>query len=415
MCFVWSWKQSFTVLNPELEPNIENHGAQTKKKFSPHALWEGDGKQMKIFINGKEHVFCWYAFCDQRTTLLVGSNIEKSESAENFLKALKAGKIKGGVFPIGVVIDNRFQENDRGAVEQFCKQHNITIVRIFPGNSKSNGIIENNFSIYESFVGNIRINGTNEIEIAHSIALAIAEIYTQQRNHTPRKRLLGDSPEEYSLGKERPEHQRTAVEKLACRLKKQEQNIEEKWKLIEVVRNVWFEISPESENKIKREIAKYPVSDLIAAIARYLAQKEKHPENYYGPEYFLAILRHKRESIAKSTYNEQYRSGILMKGLLLPNDLPCTEKTADKILDELLCLNDEPSPSHVCLKLDALCFWLANYSGCGKLPELWQRICRLSEKHLRISSRWWQQINEYISEKIGEILYGHSSVPIAHC
>ena len=112
---------------------------QVKKSFEPHTLWEGDGKQMNIIINGGIYSSCWYAFVDQTTTLLVGSSITDNESPESFLEALKESKSNIGFYAIGVLIDNRLPETDLSSVKEFAKEHGITIARTFPGNSKSNG------------------------------------------------------------------------------------------------------------------------------------------------------------------------------------------------------------------------------------------------------------------------------------
>jgi hypothetical protein len=71
---------------------IDNKGTQEKGKFAPHSIWEGDAKQINIYIAGKLYKFSWYAFTDQNTTLIVGSNIASAESAQNLLDALKDGK-----------------------------------------------------------------------------------------------------------------------------------------------------------------------------------------------------------------------------------------------------------------------------------------------------------------------------------
>ena len=171
---------------------------QVKKRFEPHTLWEGDGKQLTITINGEIFQFCWYAFIDQTTTLLVGSSITDNESSASFLESLKDGKNKVGFYAVGVLLDNRLPETDLSAVKEFCNEHSITIIRTFPGNSKSNGNIENNFSIFEKFVGEIHIQGANDKEIARSVANAIIEVFTQQRNYSPRKRFGGKTPAEES-------------------------------------------------------------------------------------------------------------------------------------------------------------------------------------------------------------------------
>ena len=139
-------------------PKMPNQGAQVKKKFSPQAIWEGDGKNIKIFINEKLYHFLWYAFTDQTTTLLVGASISDVENSNAFLEAIKNGNYNEGCFPLGILIDNRLGESDLSLVHEFCKEHNISVIKTFPGNSKSNGNIENNFSIFEKYVGQIDIS-----------------------------------------------------------------------------------------------------------------------------------------------------------------------------------------------------------------------------------------------------------------
>lgn len=71
-------------------------------------------------------------------------------------------------------------------VFRFCKEHGIVVVRTFPGNPKTNGIIEGNFSIFERFVGDLNVSGSTPEEIGRSIATLIIEVFTQLRNHSPR-------------------------------------------------------------------------------------------------------------------------------------------------------------------------------------------------------------------------------------
>jgi hypothetical protein len=83
----------------------------------------------------------------------------EAESAASFLGALRDGERRAGLCPIGVLIDNRLGDSDIGDAMRFCKEHGIVLVRTFPGNSKTNGIIEGNFSIFERFVGDLEVWG----------------------------------------------------------------------------------------------------------------------------------------------------------------------------------------------------------------------------------------------------------------
>ena len=267
-------------------PKIPNHGSRVKRPFDPHALWEGDGKFIKIRYLGRLYTFVWYAFVDQSTTLIVGGNLDGSETAENFLKALKDGKYRTGTYPIGIVIDNRLPDTDFSPVKEYCDKYDIKIVRTFPGNSKSNGNIENNFGVFESFVGPIDIVGRTPEQIAAALAEAIIEVFTQQRNHSSRDRL-GTSPDKATAGKTRPEHQRSAVEKIARRLEREITDIEVKWMVIGKARDLFPELYPEDEEKLKGIIKSYTLIDLIEAQAAYIVAFRSNPVRKLGSEYFL--------------------------------------------------------------------------------------------------------------------------------
>jgi len=385
-------------------PKTKDIGTQVKRPFEPHAIWEGDGKQIKICLNGREHVYSWYAFVDQNTTLIIGSAIEGTESSVNFLNALKSGKFKAGMCPIGILIDNRLSDEDMSPINDFCKQHNIVLVRTFPGNSKSNGNIENNFSLFESLVGPINLFG-NADQIARQVAELVIEIFTGLRNNSRRPRLHGKTPKEAAQGARRPENTRSAIERMSNRFDREIKDIDFKWELIEPARQHFGHLSEESELKIKRLLSKYPVMDIIAAQAAYLAQIAKYPDNTYLSEYFMAIMRHKRESIAKHTYNESYRASIVLAQQLDAAYTKSAEEYAMLVVDELSKLPEFKTPSERMLHLDTLCWWLVRYSSKNSLRELWRRVGDLSETNRAITLRWWQQINEYVSERIGALMF----------
>ena len=392
-------------------PKIKNHGS-VKKPFDPHAIWEGDGKQINITINGKRHSFCWYAFTDQSTTLIVGSNVDKTETAENFLKALKDGDKNSGVYSIGVLIDNRLSDTDLSPINEFMKEHNIELIRTFPGNSKSNGIIENNFGIFERFVGDINISGKTSEQTAQSIAKTMVEIFTQLRNNQPRKRLHGATPNERAENSRRPEHQRSGVEKIANRLTQETSNIEEKWEVITNARKHFEYLSQEAENKIKRQLKYYTAKTLIDTQASYIAQIVKHPECTFTSAYFMAILRNKQETKAKQIYNEEYRAGIEKAAIIMPSLLKNEYECAQIILLEIIEAQNKGSPSQVLLHLESVAWALIKCCGPSSLTNLWQHVQDAASHSLSISLHFWQQANEYLSERLGNLLYFDSSPPL---
>ena len=258
-------------------------GAQVKRDFQPHAIWEGDGKLVKVRLNGQLFPFIWYAFVDQSTTLLVGNHMDQSENAETFLRALRDGSANAGTFPIGILIDNRLADGEIGAVQNFCRDHGVVLVKTFPGNSKNNGFIENNFSIFERFVGTIEVAGQSPAEIAQSMAQALVEVFTQQM------RLGNRTPADIAGGRQRPEHMRSAIEKLQNRLQKEGKKTDAKWRLLQPSFKHFGVISEASQDKMKKLIAAYTInaSPLKLPFSRRLRST---PITLSDPNIFLRSL-----------------------------------------------------------------------------------------------------------------------------
>ena len=341
-------------------PSIKNEGTHKKRYFAAHALWEGDGKTLKIRVNGEEFSYCWYAFIDQNTTLLVGSSLTGFESAESFLKALKSGKDTAGFFAMGVLIDNRLTNEDKTAVKEFCVDHGIVLVNTFPGNSKSNGIIEGNFSIFEKQVGEVYVNGKNPEEIAISIARNVIGIFTQQRNHRPRKRLFDQTPAEVAKDAKRPEHQKQLLEKLRDRLLREELEPEAKLRLIAGL------------------MAKFePMSD-------------------------------------KAAYNEEFRAGHKALNEIVTADLKTRDlsQVATKLVAFLAVCANRPGPSHLLMSLENLCFGLLDFVAVHRLPELWRKIEQAIQRSRDISLAKWQIMAEFIIGRLGMFIFPATAPPV---
>jgi hypothetical protein len=395
-------------------PKIKNEGTHKKKYFDPHALWEGDGKTLKIFVNGEEFSYCWYAFIDQNTTLLVGSSITDAESSESFIQSLKDGKDKVGFVAMGVLVDNRLTQDEKTRVKEFCKEHNIVLVNTFPGNSKSNGIIEGNFSIFERQVGAVQINGETPEELAKSLAKNIIEIFTQQRNHGQRKRLDGKTPTEASEGVVRPEHQRSQLEKLRDRLLKQELSIESKMQLLGDLVKAFEPMHEESLLKFREILKKYSADEIVAAIDRFRSAQVKHPESFFRSEYFLAILRNKRDENSKAAYNESFRATHIPLNEMRKSELlsQTPAQLSMKITAFLAAAANQPGTGHLLMSVDSLCWALMEFSAIGSLPQLWEQVMRTTQRCRDISLRKWQIIAEFIHERIGMFLFPLNGPPL---
>ncbi len=73
---------------------------------------------------------------------------------------------------------------------------------------------------------------------------------------------------------------------------------------------------------------------------------------------------------------------------------------------------EEPTPAHRMLRLDALCWWLVGKPRTYQLSTLWRRVGDFAEVTRAMTLRWWASINEYVTDRIG--ISVHHSKPAAY-
>jgi transposase InsO family protein len=391
-------------------PAPGNHGVDEKTRWEPHALWAGDGKFVRIRINGKLHQFLWYALVCESTTLLVGSLLSDSESASEVIAALRQGEKNQGRLCIGIVIDNRTTRTDDSALKRYCEERNIEIVRTFPGNAKSNGIIEGNFGIFEQHVGQIDITGANDRELARSFAEQLIEVFTQLRNNNPRRNKGSRSTSVDPLD---PAGKRTrkAIQVLARRLEREQTDHERKWALIAAARSHFKPLSEEVTLRLKKSIAHASESELLEAQAAFLAQIAKHRERSYDHRYFLGIIRRKQDRAAKEAYAEAIRAGIKV-AVELPEASPSNEQTATNIADVLAELGKILTPLKRILYLQNLVYLLFQLFAENRLHQVWPLVLDQLTKNPLVTHAWQQEIVSYLLERLGPALF-HDQATIA--
>ena len=164
-------------------------------------------------------------------------------------------------------------------------------------------------------------------------------------------------------------------------------------------------MSLEAENKIKRQLKHYTAKTLIDTQAAYIAQIAKHPESTYTSAYFMAILRNKQEIKAKKIYNEEYRAGIEKAAIVMPSLIKNEFECANVIFSEIVEAQNKRSPSEILLHLESIAWALVKCHGSSSLTNLWQHVQDAASSSLSVSLDFWQQANEYLSERLGNLLY----------
>jgi len=276
---------------------LKNTGLDRIIRFKPHQLWATDGKRLALIFNGEVFESSWQCLVDGATTAIVGGVVRDEENTENLVEALEQSAQKTGTRPIAIVMDNRLSEN-LPAVRDYFEKRGVEIVKIFPGNSKSNGIAEENFNVFERWVGRVQIQGRTPAEIARSIQQALVEVFTQMRNHKPRGSLSMKTPLEVmeETPPATPEEERAIREKLkamADRLKNEQAKplVSEQKKA--AIQQAIERTNPPHPDVFEKRIqdARFTPELILSALAILETARQTHPHKSFGHAYFGGILR----------------------------------------------------------------------------------------------------------------------------
>lgn len=329
---------------------LNNKGLDKINRFIPNAVWGTDGKVMKIEVNGQCFRWVWQCLIEYRSTVLVGGLIGESETTENLLKAIIASKEKTGISPMAIVLDNRLSEN-LPAIRAYLNELGIEIIKTFPGNSKSNGIIENNFKVFEQWVmsqgGSVKIKGRNAKELSLSIAELLVEVFTQLRNFAPRKSLGGKSAIEVKNSQSpATEQERSTIQELIKAMANRFKNemaspiMTEAKKL--ALERALEELNPPSPEVFKKRLmpSYYTAELILQALVILKNKRAKNPEKIYDHTYFGGILRNlvdqeKLECLSRLLEEEyRYLQEALVKKIAEKNLVPLTPSSQSKLIME---------------------------------------------------------------------------------
>jgi transposase InsO family protein len=293
---VLSWLKRLGFVSPR-GIFLKNKGLDKILRFKPNQVWGSDGKRMCITINGEIFEWVWQCLVDGKTTVIVGGLISPEENTENLLTAIKESKCRTGVTPLAIVLDNRLSEN-LPAVRVYLDEMGIEIIKIFPGNSKSNGIVEGNFNIFDRWVGVVEINGETPEALSRSIAASFVEVFTQMRNHKPRASLSGKSAQEAAneavpASPEEEAQVRAKLKELADRLKnEQTRPIVSEQKKAAIQQAIAKTTPPQPdvfENKLQN--ARFTPDLLLQGLAVFDKCRREQPEKSFGHTYYGGIVR----------------------------------------------------------------------------------------------------------------------------
>jgi hypothetical protein len=333
---------------------LNNTGLDVIKRFIPNAVWGTDGKNINIEINGVMHRWVWQCLIDYKTTILVGGVITKSETTDNLLEAILQARETFGISPMAIVLDNRLSEN-LPAVKKYLDEMGIEIIKTFPGNSKSNGIIENNFRVFEKWVhgndGVIKINANTPESLSLSIAKLLTEVFTQLRGHAPRASLNGKSSSEVAkdnipISNEEYQRIKDEIKALANRFKNENSKpitSESKEQALSLAIEL---VKPRDLELFKKRLSAsvFTAELILQAIGIFKTQVQKYPEKIFDHAYFGGILRNLADQQSlewlqlnlESTHNEFFKK-INLDLIKVATSAQSLTESCEKLIEE--CIN----------------------------------------------------------------------------
>lgn len=316
---------------------LKNTGLDRIIRFKPNQLWASDGKHLTVILNGEIFPSVWQCLVDGATTAIVGGVVRDEENTENLVAALDHAEKETGWRPMAIVLDNRLSEN-LPAVRSYFEERGIEIVKTFPGNSKSNAMAEENFHVFERWVGAIEINGRTPEALARSIQQAFVEVFTQMRNHKPRRALSMKTVTEVmeAIPPATPEEEAAAREKLkamAERLKNEQATplVSEQKKA--AIAQAIEKTSPPHPDVFEKRLkdARFTPDLILSATAILETCRKANPEKNLGHAYFGGILRRLAEQQMIENLNTSlgavYAHHWDTMGKLMNRDLALSLKT----------------------------------------------------------------------------------------
>lgn len=269
-------------------------------RFNPNMIWGTDGKMISIDINGIKYKWIWQCLIDFKTTVIVGGLVSNSENTENLFSSLEDAA-KKWTTPLAIVLDNRLSEN-LPVIRKYLDEHDIQIIKTFPGNPKSNGITEGNFSIFEHYMGGeIKITGNTEEDLSKSIAEMLVEVFTQLRNHTARGRHTKTPSEaalkDHDINEEELNAIKKKITEIANRFKDQLKSPIKQEEKLNAIEQVIEEIVPPHPEVVRKSLSngRYNANLIMEALAILKTQKTMRPDKKYGHHYYAGILNNVTE------------------------------------------------------------------------------------------------------------------------
>jgi hypothetical protein len=187
--------------------------------FFPGAQWVGDGKQLKVVIDGK--IFCknLELMIDAASDAATGISVRDEEDSAAVIEAFTQGAQTTGGQPLACLLDNR-PSNHTPEVD--AALGDTMRIRATPGRAQNKAHAEGAFGLFAQRVPAIVLDTRDPHALAITVAQLVATTFFRAFNRAPRRDRAGKNRVDLYEQPVTPEQYEAARAALRERMRKQE-------------------------------------------------------------------------------------------------------------------------------------------------------------------------------------------------
>jgi hypothetical protein len=187
--------------------------------FFPGAQWVGDGKQLKVVLDGKTFCMNLELIIDAASDAAVGISIRDEEDSAAVIEAFEHGKQTTGDPPLAQLLDNR-PSNHTPEVDAALDA--TMRIRATPARPQNKAHVEGAFGLFAQKVPALELDTRNPHTLAKTIARLVATTFFRALNRAPRRDRDGKTRVDLYAQDVTPEQREAARAALRERMRKQE-------------------------------------------------------------------------------------------------------------------------------------------------------------------------------------------------
>ena len=307
--------------------------------FFPGAQWVGDGKQLKVVLDGKPFAMNLELVVDAASDAAVGISVRDEEDSAAVIEAFEHGLQTTGDSPLALLLDNR-PSNHVPAVDTALGD--TLRIRATPERPQNKAHVEGAFGLFAQKVPPIELDTRDSHTLAKAIAQLVATTFFRALNRAPRRDRDGKTRGDLYAQDVTPEQRETARAALHERMRKQELAHQTRAaRLDPVIRALLDDAFArlgllDPERHIRDAIACYPRDAIVDAIATFTGKRTAGtlPDGV-DARYLLGITRnlhhlHQAEPITEALIRERLAArDRFLAPLVLERDAILTAADAD--------------------------------------------------------------------------------------